>query len=120
MKPDLIVFTGSMPSNFLKKSFCFGNCEVVLRFSSDAIHTTTIDGTDLREVIRGGDTIQHPFAIAVYGSHVYWTDWRTNAIHKVSSGFDQKAKLIMHPLHPFDPAKNQVKFFGQRKRGLFI
>ncbi|OQV21780.1 Prolow-density lipoprotein receptor-related protein 1 [Hypsibius exemplaris] len=51
---------------------------------SDAIHCCTVHGLDIREVVRGGDFIQHPFAVALFGSHVYWTDWRTNSVHKAN------------------------------------
>ncbi|XP_055345561.1 prolow-density lipoprotein receptor-related protein 1-like [Paramacrobiotus metropolitanus] len=70
---------------------------------SDAIYTVDIDGHDLREILRGGDFIQHPFALAVYGSHVFWTDWRTNAIHKANKWNGSNIETVVQvTTQPFD------------------
>jgi hypothetical protein len=45
-------------------------------------------------VVRGGDFIQHPFAVAIFGTHVYWTDWRTNSVHKVGNHWKKKSQVI--------------------------
>lgn len=38
------------------------------------------DGNDLRELIKGHDLLDHPFAITLFENNVYWTDWRSNAV----------------------------------------
>jgi integrin beta 2 len=43
---------------------------------SDSINTVKYDGTGYHEVLRGHELLTHPFAISLYGNHVYWTDWR--------------------------------------------
>ncbi|KAJ6647666.1 Prolow-density lipoprotein receptor-related protein 1, partial [Pseudolycoriella hygida] len=47
---------------------------------SDSIHTTNYDGGDHQLVIRDTEILSHPFSIAVFENHVYWTDWRTNSV----------------------------------------
>lgn len=51
---------------------------------SDSIHTITYEGQDHREILRDGAHVAHPFAIAVFENHVYWTDWRNTDIYRVS------------------------------------
>lgn len=31
-------------------------------------------------LIREHDLLDHPFAITLFDNHIYWTDWRTNAV----------------------------------------
>ncbi|VDK44235.1 unnamed protein product [Anisakis simplex] len=52
---------------------------------SDSIHTITYDGNDHHEIVRDNAHLAHPFAITVFASHVYWSDWRVTAIIRVSS-----------------------------------
>jgi low-density lipoprotein receptor-related protein 1 (alpha-2-macroglobulin receptor) len=47
---------------------------------SDSVHTAFYDGADHRIVFKGSRYLSHPFAITLFESHVYWTDWRTNAV----------------------------------------
>jgi hypothetical protein len=44
----------------------------------------TYDGSDLREILRGHELLTHPFAISVFANYIYWTDWRTNSVVRVS------------------------------------
>ena len=47
---------------------------------TDSVHTAFYDGSDARVVLKGGKYVSHPFAITVFESHVYWTDWRTTSV----------------------------------------
>ncbi|XP_046386652.1 prolow-density lipoprotein receptor-related protein 1 isoform X2 [Ischnura elegans] len=70
---------------------------------SDSIHTTTYDGDDHREVMRGHETLSHPFAIALYENYVYWTDWRTNSVIRASKWNGSDVSVIQRTLtQPFD------------------
>ncbi len=54
-----------------------------IHFRSDSIHTIDYDGNDHRLILKGHEFLSHPFAISVFESSVYWTDWRTNSLVKV-------------------------------------
>ena len=47
---------------------------------SDSVNTVRYDGSDPRVVLRGGEYLSHPFSVALFESHVFWTDWRTGAV----------------------------------------
>lgn len=42
------------------------------------------EGGDLRELIRGHELLNHPFAITLFENNVYWTDWRSNSVIRVN------------------------------------
>ncbi|XP_068625234.1 prolow-density lipoprotein receptor-related protein 1 [Battus philenor] len=70
---------------------------------SDSIHTTTYDGTEHREVLRGHPALSHPFAITVFESHVYWTDWRSNCVLRASKWDGSGVTVVQRTLtQPFD------------------
>ncbi|KDR21144.1 hypothetical protein L798_04073, partial [Zootermopsis nevadensis] len=70
---------------------------------SDSIHTTLYDGSDYREVMRGHELLSHPFAIALFGNYVYWTDWRTNAVIRANKWNGSDISVIQRTLtQPFD------------------
>ncbi|XP_069676734.1 low-density lipoprotein receptor-related protein 1 isoform X1 [Periplaneta americana] len=70
---------------------------------SDSIHTTFYNGSDHREVIRGHEMLSHPFAIALFGNYVYWTDWRTNAVIRANKWNGSDISVIQRTLtQPFD------------------
>jgi hypothetical protein len=56
----------------------------VVLHRSGSIHTIDYNGRDHREMLRGHRYLARPFAITVFGDHVYWTDWRSNSIVRVS------------------------------------
>ncbi|XP_060807225.1 prolow-density lipoprotein receptor-related protein 1 [Amyelois transitella] len=71
--------------------------------SSDAIHTTDYDGGDYREVLRGHSALSHPFAITVFESHVYWTDWRSNSVVRANKWNGSDVTVLQRTLtQPFD------------------
>ena len=70
---------------------------------SDSIHTATYDGSDPREILRGHETLSHPFAIALFENHVYWTDWRTNSVIRANKWNGSDVTVIQRTLtQPFD------------------
>ncbi|KAK6630731.1 hypothetical protein RUM44_002900 [Polyplax serrata] len=70
---------------------------------SDSIHTTTYDGLSHKEVIRGHETLTHPFSIAVFENYVYWTDWRTNSVIRANKWNGSGLYVIQKTLtQPFD------------------
>lgn len=72
-------------------------------YRSDSIHTTTYDGDDHHEVIRGHEMLSHPFAIALYDNYVYWTDWRTNSVIRANKWNGGQISVIQRTLtQPFD------------------
>ncbi|CAB3232339.1 unnamed protein product [Arctia plantaginis] len=70
---------------------------------SDSIHTTDYDGGDHREVLRGHPSLSHPFAITVFESHVYWTDWRSNSVVRATKWNGSDVTVVQRTLtQPFD------------------
>ena len=61
---------------------------------SDSIHTATYDGKDQREILRGHEHLSHPFAISLFESHVYWTDWRSNAVLRADKWKAENVEVI--------------------------
>ena len=70
---------------------------------SDAIYSALYDGTSMIEIIRGHEYLSHPFAVSLYGSDVYWTDWRTNTLSKANKWTGQNVSVIQKTsAQPFD------------------
>ena len=53
-------------------------------YRSDSLHTVTYEGHDHRMILQDKDNIRHPFALTMFGSNIYWTDWGINALVSVS------------------------------------
>ncbi|OXB63008.1 hypothetical protein ASZ78_003103 [Callipepla squamata] len=91
------------------------------RYGSDAIYSALYDGTGMIEIIRGHEYLSHPFAVSLYGSEVYWTDWRTNTLAKANKWTGQNVSVIQKTsAQPFDlqiyhpsrqPQEDEVIFF---------
>ncbi|KAJ6665385.1 hypothetical protein lerEdw1_003225 [Lerista edwardsae] len=70
---------------------------------SDAIYSALYDGSSMIEIIRGHEYLSHPFAVSLYGSEVYWTDWRTNTLSKANKWTGQNVSVIQKTsAQPFD------------------
>ncbi|XP_038606813.1 low-density lipoprotein receptor-related protein 1B [Tachyglossus aculeatus] len=70
---------------------------------SDAIYSALYDGSGVLEIIRGHEYLSHPFAVSVFGSEVYWTDWRTNTLSKANKWTGQNVSVIQKTsAQPFD------------------
>jgi len=50
----------------------------------DSIHTIKYDGTDFRTILSDHEALSHPFAISVFESNLYWTDWRSNSVMRAN------------------------------------
>ena len=53
-------------------------------YRSDSIHTIDYYGKDHRLILKHHEGMMHPFAITLFGNYVYWTDWGTNSLMRVS------------------------------------
>nr|XP_018901907.1 PREDICTED: prolow-density lipoprotein receptor-related protein 1 [Bemisia tabaci] len=70
---------------------------------SDSIQTVNYDGSDFREVMKGHETLTHPFAISLFDNYVYWTDWRTNSVIRSNKWNGSDVFVIQRTLtQPFD------------------
>lgn len=43
------------------------------------IESSDLNGKNRRVLIRD---VSHPYGLVVVGNHVYWTDWKTQALHR--------------------------------------
>jgi sugar lactone lactonase YvrE len=43
------------------------------------IESSDLSGQDRRVVVT---EVPHPYGLVIVGTHVYWTDWRTKALHR--------------------------------------
>ncbi|XP_073701234.1 low-density lipoprotein receptor-related protein 2a [Garra rufa] len=69
--------------------------------SKQKIERCSLTGTN-REVIVS--TAIYPFAMTVYGQHIFWTDWNTRSIYRANKhdGSDQRVMLQNLPSRPMD------------------
>nr|XP_023693317.1 low-density lipoprotein receptor-related protein 2 [Paramormyrops kingsleyae] len=69
--------------------------------SLQKIERSTPTGAN-REVIVG--TAVYPFAMTLYGQHIYWTDWNTRSIYRANKhdGSDQRVMVQNLPSRPMD------------------
>ncbi|VDL69323.1 unnamed protein product [Nippostrongylus brasiliensis] len=69
---------------------------------SDTVHTITYDGRDHVEVLRDHVFSTHPFSVDLFENHVYWTDWRINAIVRANKWNGSSIAAVYHtPIRPF-------------------
>ncbi|XP_063629184.1 prolow-density lipoprotein receptor-related protein 1-like [Cydia splendana] len=70
---------------------------------SDSIHTTLYDGTGYQLVLRGHAMLSHPFAVTLFESHVYWTDWRSNSVMRANKWNGSDVQVVQRTMmQPFD------------------
>ncbi|XP_014672262.1 PREDICTED: prolow-density lipoprotein receptor-related protein 1-like [Priapulus caudatus] len=70
---------------------------------SDSIHTSLYDGSDHRIVLRDHEYLAHPFAITLFESKVYWTDWRVNLLISADKWHGRNVSEVTHTItQPFD------------------
>lgn len=56
-----------------------------------------------RQVLRDHSALRHPFALTVFGSHLYWTDWRTNGVVRANKWNGSDVSVVQRTLtQPFD------------------
>ena len=66
----------------------------------------TIESSDLhgknRRIILS-ENINHPFALTIFQSHIYWTDWHHNAINKANKFTGEERSVVKENLYsPMD------------------
>uniref|UniRef100_A0A3B3RJA6 EGF-like domain-containing protein n=1 Tax=Paramormyrops kingsleyae TaxID=1676925 RepID=A0A3B3RJA6_9TELE len=72
------------------------------------------DGSGLIEVLRGHEYISHPFAITLYGSDIYWTDWHTNTLAKANKWTGRNVAVVQRSstqsfdLHVYHPSRQPL------------
>ncbi|XP_047540379.1 prolow-density lipoprotein receptor-related protein 1-like [Vanessa atalanta] len=70
---------------------------------ADSVHTADYEGRDRRDVLRRHPALSHPFAVTVFESHVYWTDWRTNSVVRANKWNGTGVAVVQRTLtQPFD------------------
>ncbi|KAF2366807.1 LDLR class B repeat [Trinorchestia longiramus] len=70
---------------------------------SDSIHTVLYDGSDPRMILHAHDLLSHPFAITLYGTQVFWTDWRTNSLMSANKFNGSHVSVLRRTItQPFD------------------
>ena len=97
---------------------------------ADSIHTANYDGSNHREILRNTAYLSHPFAITLFESHVYWTDWRStdviragkfngSEIRVLDQIYNQPCDIkIVHPTRqPIIEDPNDAKLACSRSNG---
>ncbi|XP_052236453.1 prolow-density lipoprotein receptor-related protein 1-like isoform X3 [Dreissena polymorpha] len=70
---------------------------------SESIHTLTYSGRDYRLVLKNSTDMRHPFALALFGTEVYWTDWSTNSVVMANKYFGTNVTVVQKTItQPFD------------------
>uniref|UniRef100_A0A7E4V9X2 EGF-like domain-containing protein n=1 Tax=Panagrellus redivivus TaxID=6233 RepID=A0A7E4V9X2_PANRE len=70
---------------------------------SDGAYSVTYDGKDFREIVRDAVYMAHPFAISLFESHIYYTDWRNTNIYRANKWNGSDITLIEDTANqPFD------------------
>ncbi|XP_033629378.1 low-density lipoprotein receptor-related protein 1-like isoform X2 [Asterias rubens] len=70
---------------------------------SDSIHSILYDGSLPFTILQGHEFLYHPFAVTVFESTVYWTDWRTNAVYGANKWTGENVTLVQKTTtQPFD------------------
>lgn len=55
------------------------------------IESSDLDGKDRRVVLKD---VPYPYGLVVVGSHVYWTDWKTEALHRADKKNGSERTII--------------------------
>ena len=63
------------------------------------IESSNLNGGNRRIVL--SENINHPFALTIFQSYIYWTDWHHNAIHKANKFTGEEKSIVME--HLFSP-----------------
>lgn len=109
----LLIFEGwkialSAPSKFVDggdaKVTDLSVLSVTYRLSrSDVIRSMNFDGSDVYTVIKQHQWLSHPFSIALYGHHLFWTDWRTTMIVSSNKWTGANVTVVeLSVVQPFD------------------
>ena len=85
---------------------------LLFRFlSSDKIERSDLEG-NYREVIV--QSVVHPFGLALYGHHIYWTDWRMRGVFRAEkhTGANQRVMVQGLPKRPMD-----IHVYSEERQG---
>ncbi|KAL4217126.1 Exosome complex protein [Mactra antiquata] len=70
---------------------------------SESIHSIDYFGNDHRLILRNHKDMTHPFAMSLFGIHVYWTDWDTNCIVRANKFNGSNVEIVQKAItQPFD------------------
>eukprot|EP00057_Strongylocentrotus_purpuratus_P026506 XP_011680980.1 PREDICTED: low-density lipoprotein receptor-related protein 1 isoform X3 [Strongylocentrotus purpuratus] len=82
---------------------------------SDAIHAALYNGSNIFTVLKGHNSLYHPFAITVFEGRVFWTDWRSNTVYQANKFTGQNVTAIQKTstqpfdIHVYHPYRQQQK-----------
>ena len=62
---------------------------------SDRIERSNLNG-NYREVIV--DSVLHPYGLAVFGHHIFWTDWSLTGVYRAEKHTGANQKALLHGL----------------------
>ena len=65
-----------------------------------SVHTALYDGSGHHVVIRGHPRLSHPFSLAVFESHIYWTDRRSSSIVQANKWNGSDVRIIEKTISP--------------------
>jgi low-density lipoprotein receptor-related protein 4 len=54
------------------------------------IESSNLDGTGRKQILT---EVPHPYGLVVVGTHIYWTDWQTEALHRADK--DTGAEMVI-------------------------
>ncbi|XP_038049226.1 prolow-density lipoprotein receptor-related protein 1-like [Patiria miniata] len=70
---------------------------------SDSIHSILYDGTQPFTILQGHIHMYHPFAVTIFESTVYWTDWRSNGVYGANKWTGANVTIVQKTsTQPFD------------------
>ncbi|XP_060590385.1 low-density lipoprotein receptor-related protein 1-like isoform X5 [Ruditapes philippinarum] len=70
---------------------------------SESIHTVDYFGNNHRLILKGHKDMTHPFAMSLFGNHVYWTDWSTNSVVRANKFNGSNVHVVQKTItQPFD------------------
>lgn len=73
------------------------------------IENSDLNGKDRRVIV---SDVPHPYGLVIVGSHMYWTDWKTEALHRAEKGNGSDRVIIRSKLEGLmDIRSVQVMFY---------
>lgn len=59
-----------------------------------SIASCNLEGGDLKNIYKDHSVLGHPFGITVFEDYLFWTDWMSNAVHRVNKFGKETASII--------------------------
>lgn len=67
------------------------------------IGSSDLEGRNYKRILKTHRNLGHPFAITVFEDYLYWTDWMSNAVHRISKfGHDNVSTIALDLKTPMD------------------